>query len=78
MCHGPSGKGDGPQAATLNPKPRDLSTKDWQKSVSDAQIRTVILQGGPALGKSPLMPANPDLADKPAVLDELTKLVRAY
>jgi len=24
-CHGPSGKGDGPQAHDLNPKPRDLS-----------------------------------------------------
>ena len=24
-CHGPSGKGDGPQAHDLNPKPRNLS-----------------------------------------------------
>ena len=24
-CHGPTGKGDGPQAHDLNPKPRDLS-----------------------------------------------------
>ena len=24
-CHGPAGKGDGPQAHDLNPKPRDLS-----------------------------------------------------
>jgi len=24
-CHGPGGKGDGPAAAALDPKPRDLS-----------------------------------------------------
>ena len=78
MCHGPSGKGDGPTAATLNPKPRDWTSKDWQKSVSDGQIRTVILQGGKGLGKSELMPPNPDLTDKPAVIDELVKIVRTY
>jgi len=78
MCHGKAGKGDGPNGMTLNPKPRDLSTKDWQKSVSDAQVRSVILKGGGAIGKSPLMPANPDLESKPAVVDELVKIVRAY
>ena len=78
MCHGSGGKGDGPTAATLNPRPRDLSSKDWQKSMSDGQIRTVILQGGVGLGKSPLMPPNPDLADKPAVVEELVKIVRSY
>jgi len=77
ICHGVAGKGDGPSAATLNPKPRDWTSKDWQKSVSDGEIRTVVLQGGPGLGKSPLMPPNPDLADKPAVIDELVKIVRA-
>jgi cytochrome c551/c552 len=78
MCHGTAGKGDGPTSATLNPKPRDFSSKDWQKSMSDGQIRTVILQGGVGVGKSPLMPPNPDLADKPAVVEELVKIVRAY
>lgn len=78
MCHGASGKGDGPTAATLNPKPRDLSSKEWQKSLSDAQIHAVIVKGGVATGKSALMPANPDLEDKAAVVDELVKIVRAY
>lgn len=78
MCHGVDGKGDGPTAATLNPKPRDLSNKEWQKSMSDGQIRTIILRGGAGVGKSPLMPANPDLADKPAVVEELVKIVRRY
>lgn len=78
MCHGAAGKGDGPQAATLGTKPRDLSAKDWQKSVSDAQIRTAIVKGGGAVGKSVLMPANPDLEDKPQVVDALVKIVRGY
>ena len=78
MCHGPSGLGDGPTAATLNPKPRDFTSKDWQKSVADSQIRSVIVNGGAAAGKSPLMPPNPDLKDKPAAVDELVKIVRGY
>ena len=78
MCHGAAGKGDGPQAGTLGTKPRDLSAKDWQKSVSDAQIRTAIVKGGAAVGKSVLMPANPDLEDKPQVVDALVKIVRGY
>jgi mono/diheme cytochrome c family protein len=77
-CHGPAGKGDGPSGATLNPRPRDLTTKEWQKSVSDAQVRSIILKGGPALGKSPLMPANPDLESKSQVVDELVRIVRGY
>ena len=78
MCHGKTGKGDGPNGITLNPKPQDFTTKEWQKSVSDAQVRSVILKGGGAVGKSPLMPGNPDLESKPAVVDELVKIVRAY
>ena len=77
-CHGASGKGDGPNSATLDPKPRDFTSKDWQKTMSDAQLRSVILRGGPALGKSVLMPANPDLESTPAGVDELVKIVRAY
>jgi len=29
-CHGPSGKGDGPAAAALNPKPADWTSKKVQ------------------------------------------------
>ncbi|HEY1960179.1 MAG TPA: c-type cytochrome [Polyangiaceae bacterium] len=78
MCHGPSGNGDGPTAATLNPKPRDFGAKDWQKSVTDSQLRAIIVGGGTSVGKSPLMPSNPDLNDKPAVADELVKIVRGF
>jgi len=77
-CHGSSGKGDGPTAATLNPRPRDFTSKEWQKSVSDAQLRTVIVKGGAGVGKSVLMPANPDLEQRPEVVASLVQIVRAY
>jgi hypothetical protein len=46
--------------------------------VTDAEIRKTILEGGLAVGKSPIMPAQPQLADKPEVLDEMVKLVRSF
>ncbi|MCK6553494.1 c-type cytochrome [Candidatus Binatia bacterium] len=75
-CHGPTGKGDGPASAGLNPKPRDMSDAAWQKSVTDDAIEKIIKSGGPAVGKSPLMPGNPDLANKPEVIKALRIIVR--
>jgi mono/diheme cytochrome c family protein len=75
-CHGSSGKGDGPGAAALDPKPRNFADATWQAAVTDEQIAKVIKEGGPAVGKSPGMPGNPDLSGKDDVLTELVKLVR--
>jgi len=77
-CHGTSGRGDGPGAAALNPKPRNYSDKAWQASVTDEQIKKTILYGGAAVGKSPNMPSSPDLDGKPEVLDGLVKIVRSF
>ncbi len=75
-CHGQSGKGDGNLAAALNPKPRDLTTAKWQDSVTDEYIEKIILSGGSAVGKSMMMPGNPDLASKPEVVGQLRAIVR--
>lgn len=75
-CHGPGGKGDGPAGVALNPKPGDFTSEEWQKSVTDEHIQKAIVGGGPAVGKSLLMPANPDLAGKPEVVRGLTKIMR--
>jgi len=56
-CHGAAGKGDGPVAAALNPKPADLSNKTAMGARTDQQLVDVIAKGGGAVGKSPLMPA---------------------
>jgi cytochrome c553 len=77
-CHGPDGKGNGPAAAALNPKPRDYTDPVWQKSVTDEQIKKTIVGGGASVGKSPLMVPNPDLAGKDLILDGLVKIVRGF
>ena len=78
VCHGASGKGDGAGAAALNPKPRDYSDAAWQKSVTDETLTKVILEGGQAIGKSPLMTPSPDLKDKPEVVKALVAKVRSF
>jgi cytochrome c oxidase cbb3-type subunit III len=55
-CHGQSGKGDGPAAAALNPKPRDHTDKESMSKMSDDDLLKVIKNGGASIGKSPLMP----------------------
>lgn len=77
-CHGQAGRGDGPVATRLNPRPRDYSDKEWQASVTDEQIKKVIVEGGPAVGKSVLMAPSPDLGQKPEVLDAMVALIRSF
>jgi mono/diheme cytochrome c family protein len=77
-CHGVDGHGTGPASIALNPKPRNYTDVTWQRSVTDDHIRETIVKGGAAVGKSPLMAPNPDLADKPAVVDALVLKVRSF
>lgn len=78
VCHGTEGKGDGPGAAAMEPKPRAYSDAAWQASVTDEDLKKTILGGGMAVGKSPLMPGHPDLKDKPELLDGLVKKIRSF
>lgn len=78
VCHGETGAGDGPGAAALDPKPRDFADAEWQSSVTDEHIAKVIRDGGAAVGKSPIMPGNPQLKGKDDVLAELVKIVRGF
>jgi cytochrome c553 len=77
-CHGEDGTGNGPGAAALNPKPRNYTDKAWQASVTDDQIAKTILMGGAAVGKSPAMPAQPQLRDKPETVAALIRIVRSF
>ena len=74
-CHGEAGDGNGELAGALNPRPRDFRQADWQESVSDAHIETVISRGGPSAGLSPIMAAHPDL--DPGQLASLRAYVRS-
>jgi mono/diheme cytochrome c family protein len=75
-CHGPEGAGNGPASAGLTPPPRNFQDPGWQTSVTDAHLERIIQYGGAAVGKSPAMPANPDLMAKPEVVAALRAHVR--
>jgi mono/diheme cytochrome c family protein len=77
-CHGATGRGDGAAAVALNPKPRDFSDKAWQTGAKDDYLMKIVLEGGPAVGKSPLMPPNPDLQAKPQVVAALREMIRKF
>ena len=53
-CHGDKGKGDGPAAEDLDPKPKDFALS--LKGKSDEWIAKSISGGGPAVGESKVMP----------------------
>lgn len=78
-CHGVGGKGDGPAAAMLNPKPGNLTDKTYMAGLKDEQLVEAIKKGGGAVGKSPLMPPfgaamkDNDIRDVVAFLRSLAK-----
>jgi hypothetical protein len=43
VCHGVTGKGDGPQGPML--RARDLTAEEWQATATDSQIATTIKMG---------------------------------
>jgi mono/diheme cytochrome c family protein len=67
LCHGPTGRGDGPQGPMLQAP--DLTKKEWLSQATDAQIEQSIRQG------KNKMPAFGHLPD--AVVSGLVKRVRA-
>ena len=78
VCHGAGGAGDGPSADSFQPRPHNYTDPAWQASVTDDQIKEIILKGGAGVGKSPAMPGNPQLADHQDVLDGLVQIIRGF
>ena len=66
-CHGPKGKGDGPAAAALNPKPEDFCKS--KKHPTDADKYKMIAEGGPSMGHSPGMIGFKGALDKQTITD---------
>ena len=58
LCHGISGKGDGP-AAHMNPTnpPRDFTNCAFQKKRKDGELFWIIKYGSPGTGMQQLIPA---------------------
>jgi len=57
VCHGEGGRGDGPSAAGFTTKPADLTDGRLMNGLPDEFLLSVILDGGPAEGLAPTMPA---------------------
>jgi mono/diheme cytochrome c family protein len=58
LCHGESGKGDGPGGAALNPKPRNWTDHAYMGTKTDDQLYEVIFNGKgsmPAWGKTGIL-----------------------
>ena len=76
-CHGESGKGDGPGAAMLNPKPRDFADCANMQKHSDDEMFKVISEGGDAAGMSAdMQPWGGTLSDQE--IHDLMKFVRSF
>jgi cytochrome c oxidase cbb3-type subunit 3 len=76
-CHGSGGKGDGPQAEALDPKPRDLTNCVQMKAVTDDTLFTAIKEGGAAVKLSKDMPAWKDGMEDDEIHD-LVAYVRTF
>ena len=74
-CHGVNGDGRGTFANQLNPPPTDLTSPVWFKQTDEQKIKRVILGGGRAIGKSPMMPSHSDLRNKPQLLKALVRYI---
>ena len=69
-CHGMTGKGDGPVAAALDPKPRNYTVGDFKfdankdgKPGTDEDLALVIKNGAAPYGGSAMMMPNPTLSE---------------
>lgn len=78
VCHGITGAGNGPNADQFVPRPHDYTDPKWQASITDDQIKRIIVKGGANLGMSPGMPSHTLLRDRPDVLDGLVKIIRGF
>lgn len=57
QCHGLTGKGDGPNVTEdFATDPRNFTNAKEMNKLTDADIKNVILDGGPSASKSELMP----------------------
>jgi high-affinity iron transporter len=77
ICHGTGGKGDGPSAAGLNPRPADFTNCATMQGQSDATLFTIIKRGGQGAQRSAVMPAWGEALSDGQIRD-LVALVRGF
>lgn len=57
VCHGPTGKGDGPGASVVRQRMRDFTDAAAMREVSDRFLFDMIKKGSSQFGRSNAMPA---------------------
>ncbi len=75
VCHGVGGKGDGPSAQGLEPKPADFTNCKAMAKDSDEVLLKIIKGGGQSVGRSTVMPAWGDALSEQQIR-ELVKFIR--
>lgn len=55
-CHGNEGRGDGPAASGLNPKPANFHDSNRAAKMTEKAQVNIVTNGGPVEGLSPMMP----------------------
>jgi cytochrome c oxidase cbb3-type subunit 3 len=75
VCHGVGGKGDGPSARGLEPKPADFTNCQAMAKESDEVLSKIIKGGGQSIGRSTVMPAWADALSEQQIR-ELVKFIR--
>ncbi len=76
-CHGVSGKGDGPEAKTLNPKPANYTDCKKMTADSDQVLFNIIKNGSQSVGRSKEMPPWKEALGDDEIHD-LVKYVRSF
>jgi mono/diheme cytochrome c family protein len=71
VCHGNEGKGDGPGAAALNPKPRNFSDGKLMATIDDATRLKAVTEGGASVNVSPVMPPFKEAINEQQIRDVL-------
>ncbi|NIQ01821.1 MAG: c-type cytochrome, partial [Nitrospinaceae bacterium] len=64
MCHGKTGKGDGPAGKSLKPAPRNFTCAATMKKISAGQMFWVIKNGPKGTGAKGMLPFKGLLSDK--------------
>ena len=76
VCHGVVGKGDGPSAAGLYPKPADFTNCNAMAVDSDEVLFKIIKGGGQSVGRSTVMPSWADSLSDQQIRD-LVRYIRS-
>lgn len=75
VCHGAGGKGDGPSAQGLEPKPADFTNCKVMAKDSDEVLFKIVKSGGQSAGRSTVMPGwGASLSDRQ--IRDLVKFIR--